>query len=111
MADFSYLTDESGTKLTDESGTLLTDVSPPPTPLPPPPPSPSYLLIPGNIGWMKQSMRTVIPVYDARPVKNFSALTSTYTPFANHLLTDNNGVVLTNKPITYTVRNRLVRWM
>lgn len=65
----------------------------------------------GSVEWMNQSMRTVNPVYDAKPIKNFAALTSTYTPFTNHLLTDNNGVVLTNKLITYTIKNHLVRWM
>lgn len=65
----------------------------------------------GSVEWMNQSMRTVHPVYDAKPKKNFSALTSTYTPFANHFLTDNNGVVLTNKLIAYTIVDHLVRWM
>lgn len=65
----------------------------------------------GSVEWMNQSMRTVHPVYDSKPKKNFSALTATYTPIANHALTDNNGVVLTNKPVTYTLINHLVRWM
>lgn len=75
-------------------------------PLPPPPPS--YFLIPGNIGWMNQSMRTVNPV---QTVDRFGVLIDQYSDesgFINY--TTENGIS------DYTIENYeltrdLVRWI
>lgn len=105
MADFNYLTDEAGNRLTDDTATLdLTDVTPPPPP-PPPSPPPSYLLIPGNIGWMNQSTRTVHAV---QTLDQNGILVNQYsdeTGFINYTTEDLTSDYIIENPVF-----DLVRW-